>query len=128
MTDINTNNKKIVIIDDDKFLLDMYVTKFKNAGYDVLAFASAQDALDKLKDETNIDAVIFDIIMPGMNGWTFAEEYRNKNLHPQAKFVILSNQSQQDDLNKAKDLQVDLFIVKALKTPSEVVNEINTIL
>lgn len=128
MTDTNNNNKKIVIIDDDKFLLDMYVTKFKNSGYAVMSFSSAQDALDKLKEEEKIDAVIFDIIMPGMDGWTFAQEYRSKNLHPEAKFVILSNQSQQDDMNKAKDLEVDLFIVKALKTPSEVVNEINTIL
>lgn len=128
MTDTNTNNKKIVIIDDDKFLLDMYVIKFKKAGYAVLSFASAQEALDKLKDEPHVDVVIFDIIMPGMDGWTFAEEYRNKNLHPEAKFVILSNQSQQDDMNKAKELNVDLFIVKALKTPTEVVNEINTIL
>lgn len=128
MTDTNNNNKKIVIIDDDKFLLDMYVTKFKNSGYTVMSFSSAQDALDKLKEEEKVDAVIFDIIMPGMDGWTFAQEYRSKNLHPDAKFVILSNQSQQDDMNKAKDLEVDLFIVKALKTPSEVVNEINTIL
>lgn len=128
MTETNTNNKKIVIIDDDKFLLDMYVTKFKNSGYQVMSFSSAQDALSALKDETQVDAVIFDIIMPGMDGWAFAKEYRDKNLHPTAKFVILSNQSQQEDINRSKELQVDLFIVKALKTPSEVVNEINAIL
>jgi CheY-like chemotaxis protein len=128
MTEVNTHNQKIVIIDDDTFLLDMYVTKFKKSGYQVLAFASAQDALDKIKDETDIDAVIFDIIMPGMDGWSFAAEYRKQDLHPSAKFVILSNQSKQSDIDQSKDLRVDLFIVKALKTPSEVVNEINAIL
>lgn len=124
----NTQPKKIVIIDDDKFLLDMYVTKFKKAGYEVLSFYSAQEALDKIKDEAHIDVVIFDIIMPGMDGWHFAKEYRNKNLHPDAKFVILSNQNQQSDMNQSRELNVDLFIVKALKTPTEVVNEINAIL
>jgi CheY-like chemotaxis protein len=121
-------NKKIVLIDDDAFLLDMYTTKFKKTGFEVMSFTSAQEALEKLKEESHIDAVIFDIIMPGMDGWTFAQEYRKLNLHPEAKFVILSNQSQQSDITQSEKLKVDLFIVKALKTPSEVVNEINTIL
>lgn len=125
MTD---TNKKIIIIDDDAFLLDMYVTKFKKSGYTVLAFTSAQEALEKLKEETGVDAIIFDIIMPGMDGWAFATEFRKQDLHPKAKFVVLSNQNKQDDIDHSKELRVDLFIVKALKTPSEVVNEINAIL
>lgn len=128
MSEENTKNKKIVIVDDDTFLLDMYVTKFKKSGFEVLAFVSAQEALEKIKEESHLDAVIFDIIMPGMDGWTFAQEYRRLNLHPGAKFVILSNQNQQADITQSQDLKVDLFIVKALKTPSEVVSEINKIL
>lgn len=120
--------KKIVFIDDDKFLLDMYVTKFKNSGFEVTAFSSAQEALDKLKEATDYDAVVFDIIMPGMDGWTFAQEYRKANLLPNAKFVVLSNQNQQSDVTNAEQFKVDLFIVKALKTPSEVVQEINKII
>jgi CheY-like chemotaxis protein len=127
MSDTNTP-KKIVIIDDDKFLLDMYVTKFKKNGFDVLAFSSAQEALDKIKEEPHLDIVIFDIIMPGMDGWAFAKEYRRLNLHPEAKFVVLSNQSQQTDVDQSKEVKADLFIVKALKTPTEVVQEINAII
>ncbi len=128
MNEENTVSKKIVIIDDDTFLLDMYVTKFKKNGFEVLAFSSAEEALDKIKDESKLDAVIFDIIMPGMDGWAFAEEYRKQNLHPEAKFIVLSNQNQQADIEKSKIAKTDLFIVKALKTPSEVVQEINAIL
>lgn len=127
-TPIEPNNKKIVFIDDDTFLLDMYVTKFKKSGFSVTAFTSAQDALDKLKDATDYDAIVFDIIMPGMDGWAFAAEYRKLNLLPHAKFVVLSNQNQQSDMKKAEDFKVDLFIVKALKTPSEVVQEISKII
>lgn len=127
MSDTNTP-KKIVIIDDDTFLLDMYVTKFKKAGYEVLAFSSPEEALERIKEEQNLNAVIFDIIMPGMDGWTFAREYRKQNLHPQAKFIVLSNQNQQVDVELSKEVKTDMFIVKALKTPSEVVQEINSIL
>jgi CheY-like chemotaxis protein len=127
MTDINTP-KKILIVDDDTFLLDMYVTKFKKSNFEVMAFSSAQEALEKLKEDTKFDVVIFDIIMPNMDGWTFAREYRKLNLQPQAKFVVLSNQSQQADIDIGKEVKVDLFIVKALKTPSEVVEEIKLIL
>lgn len=127
MSDTNTP-KKIVIIDDDAFLLDMYVTKFKNGGFEVLAFTSASEALEKMKEIEKLDAVIFDIIMPGMDGWTFAREYRKQNLHPEAKFVVLSNQNQQSDITISREVKADLFIVKALKTPTEVVQEINSIL
>jgi two-component system OmpR family response regulator len=127
MSDTNTP-KRIVIIDDDTFLLDMYVTKFKKNGFEVLAYSSAQEALDRLKEEQKLDAVIFDIIMPGMDGWTFAREYRKQNLHPTAKFIVLSNQNQQTDIEISKEVKTDMFIVKALKTPSEVVQEINSIL
>ncbi len=127
MTD-KKNPKKIVIIDDDTFLLDMYVTKFKKAEFEVVAFSSAQEALEKLKDDSKFDAVIFDIIMPNMDGWTFAREYRKLNLHPEAKFIVLSNQSQQADMDIGKELNVDLFIIKALKTPTEVVQDVNAIL
>jgi CheY-like chemotaxis protein len=126
MSDTNTP-KKIVIIDDDTFLLDMYVTKFKNSGFEAIAFSSAQEALDKIKEEQHLDAVIFDIIMPGMDGWTFAREYRKQNLHPEAKFIVLSNQNQQEDIAISKEVKADLFIVKALKTPTEVVQEVNAI-
>jgi CheY-like chemotaxis protein len=127
MTDTNTP-KKIVIIDDDTFLLDMYVTKFKKSDFEVLAFSSAEEALERIKEEQKLDAVIFDIIMPGMDGWTFAREYRKQNLHPEAKFIVLSNQNQQADVEISKEVKTDMFIVKALKTPSEVVQEINSIL
>ena len=128
MTDTPTAAKRVVFIDDDKFLLDMYVTKFKNSGFDVTAFSSAQEALDRIKEGAVFDAVVFDIIMPGMDGWTFAAEFRKNNYLPEAKFVVLSNQSQAEDLKKAEAFKADLFIVKALKTPSEVVQEINKII
>lgn len=125
MTD---KQKKIIFIDDDKFLLDMYVTKFKSAGFAVTAFSSAQEALDNIKDGEVYDAVVFDIIMPGMDGWGFATEFRGQNMLPHAKLVVLSNQNQHDDVQKSREFKADLFIVKALKTPSEVVQEINKII
>jgi hypothetical protein len=56
------------------------------------------------------------------------KEFRKLNLLPHAKFVVLSNQNQKEDIAKAEEFKVDLFIVKALKTPSEVVQEINKII
>jgi histidyl-tRNA synthetase len=64
----------------------------------------------------------------GMGDITLKNFLETHNLLPKAKFIILSNQSQQEDIEKSKELKVDLFIVKALKTPSEVVQEINKII
>jgi CheY-like chemotaxis protein len=64
----------------------------------------ADDGKEKIANfhQFSPDLVITDIIMPNMDGWTFAREYRKFNLHPNAKFVVLSNQNQQEDLNISK--------------------------
>ena len=65
-----TENKplKILLIDDDKFLLDMYSLKFKKSGVDVDVSGNSQGALDKLKAGNSFDILLLDIIMPGMDG------------------------------------------------------------
>ena len=61
------NKKKILIIDDDNFLLDMYVVKFKEAGFDVNASLDNKDALNKLREGFSPDIILLDIIMPGID-------------------------------------------------------------
>lgn len=123
--DETKETKKIFIVDDDNFLLDMYLTKFKNAGYDVSVASGSDDCLEKMKAGLEPDVFIFDLIMPKMNGIELFKKLKNLNLiKPEMINIILSNQGKAEDLDRVKDLGVDGYIVKALHTPSEVVEKV----
>ncbi|HRH24178.1 MAG TPA: response regulator [Candidatus Paceibacterota bacterium] len=116
-------NHRIYLVDDDRFLLDMYAIKFKNAGHEVTAFQSGDEVLAALKKDPAPDAVLLDVVMPGMTGFETLETIRRENIAPTTKFIILSNQGQDTDLDKAKELNASGYIIKASAIPSEVYAE-----
>ncbi len=115
---------KIYLVDDDRFLLDMYAVKFKAAGHEVTANQGGEELMKTLKEKGAPDALLLDIIMPGMNGFEVLEKVRKENLVPATtKVIILSNQGQDADISKAKELGAAGYIVKASAIPSEVLTE-----
>lgn len=122
-------NKKIFIVDDDSFLLDMYALKFSQAGYDVTTALGALPALEKLRAGTYIpDIILLDIVMPVVDGFEFLEKMRAESLAPNAIHIVLSNRGQDADIARAKDLGAAGFIVKASTTPAEVITQVADII
>jgi CheY-like chemotaxis protein len=120
--------KKIFIVDDDKFLREMYVTKFSASGFEVDSAGSVREAMEKLIDsEKTPDVLLFDIIMPQEDGWDLAQKIKDQNLIKDAKRIVLSNQGEESDVEKSKEFNVDGYIIKALTTPSEVVEKVKEI-
>lgn len=111
---------RIFLVDDDRFLLDMYAVKFKNAGHEVTAFQNPEDALAALTKGPAPDALLLDVVMPGMTGFELLEKMRQGNIAPTTKCIVLSNQGQDQDLEKAKELGAAGYIIKASAIPSEV--------
>lgn len=115
---------KILIIDDDKFLLGMYELKFSKGGHEVLVVTSATDALSKLKEGYAPDIILIDIILPGMDGLQLLENIRKDKICPQAIVIMLTNQGGKEEIEKAQSLKADGYLVKATLIPSEVVEEV----
>jgi CheY-like chemotaxis protein len=119
--------KKILLIDDDKFLLDMYALKFSKAEYEVESIDSTDLALKKIQGGYVPDLILADIVMPGMDGLDFVEVLRKDKLVPNATIIMLTNQSATDDVGRSQKLGVDGYIVKATTIPSEVLSEVEKI-
>lgn len=119
---------RLYLVDDDRFLLDMYAVKFKAAGHDVTAFQSGEEALTALREKPAPDALLLDIVMPGMDGFDILQAIRTEQLAATTKVIILSNQGQESDLQRAKELNVAGYIIKASAIPSEVYSETMKIL
>lgn len=120
--------KKILIVDDDKFLLNMYTIKFQKDDFEVTTAADGSEAVEKLQAGLVPDAIVLDIVMPVMDGLEVLEKIRADKLTPNSKILILSNQGQSSDIEKAKQLGINGYIVKATTIPSEVVAEVKRML
>jgi CheY-like chemotaxis protein len=115
---------RVYLVDDDRFLLDMYAAKFKAAGHEVVANQSGEEVLKALREKGAPDALLLDLIMPGMDGFDVLEAIRKENLAPPpTKIIILSNQGQDADIERARSLGAMGYIVKASAIPSEVLAE-----
>lgn len=118
MTDVKG---KVLLVDDDKFLADMYSMKFTQSGYDVTACLSVADALAAMKKGFDPDAVLFDLMMPVQDGFAFLQELSSQHLSERAVKIALTNQSNDPEREKATQLGADRYIIKASMIPSEVV-------
>jgi CheY-like chemotaxis protein len=115
---------KILIVEDDKFLIDMYTLKFGEHGFVVTPSFGPPDAISRLEEGLEPDIILTDIVMPVMDGFEFLAEIKAKKLAPEAVRIILSNLGQKEDITKGVSLGAAGYIVKATSTPTEVVKRV----
>ncbi len=122
------SNKKILIIDDDNFLLDMYALKFSKSNFDVTTAAGPEFALEKLRSGFIPNVILLDIVMPIMDGFELMEKMKEEELASTSIRIILSNRGQPSDVARGEALGAAGYIVKASSTPSEVIQKVQTII
>ncbi len=117
-----TEKKVVLLLDDDKFLLDMYSLKFQQQGYMVQSFLSTNDALAALRAGFTPDVMLFDLVMPQKDGVAFLMEMTQEALAKNAIRIVLTNQNDDAEREKVLKFGADQCVVKASAVPSEVVN------
>ena len=121
---MDPSNTKILIVDDDKFLLGMYSQKFVNKKFIVDIATGSLEALKKLREGATPDIMLLDVIMPNMDGIDLLKTIREEKLVPNATIIMLTNENQSSQIERAKSLNADGYIVKASAIPSEVFDEV----
>lgn len=118
---------KILIVDDDVFLLDMYSLKFKEASFQIEVAENGEDAIKKTK-EVNPSVILLDIVMPKLDGLETLRQIKKDKIAEGAKIILLTNLGQKEDIEKGLKLGADDYIVKAHFTPTEVLNKVKALL
>lgn len=118
---------KILIVDDDEFLLEMYSLKFTESGFLVETAENGEDAVKKAKAGSP-DVILMDIVMPKMDGFDLLRNLKKENAAPGATILVLTNLGQKDDVEKGMKLGAADYIIKAHFTPSEVVMRVEGLL
>lgn len=101
MTSQNSNLGTVMILDDDRFLADMYSMKFIQKGFAVETYDSVRAALNALRGGVHPVVILFDVVMPDQNGFDFLRTARAEKLGGGALFIALTNQNNDDDRSQA---------------------------
>lgn len=118
-------NKRILIAEDDKPIARALELKLKNSGFDVVSVTNGDEAMTETENG-NFDMILLDLMMPKKDGFAFLEEAKAKKIT--TPIIILSNLSQEGDMQKAKTLGASNYFVKSNTPLIEIVENIKKIL
>ena len=122
-----TNNKTILIVEDDAFMGSLLERKFQQQNLQIKSVVNVDDARKIIESEP-ISIILLDVILPGTDGITFLKELK---LNPQMKnipVIISSNLGSQEEIERGMSEGAVDYIVKAHATPAEIVQKVTTIL
>ncbi len=121
------NKKNILLVEDDKFLSEMYVTKLIENGFDVETAGDGEAALEKIK-EKKPDLVLLDIVLPKVDGFEVLRVIKNDESTRDIIVIALTNLGQKEEVEKGLKLGADDSVIKAHFTPTEVVARVKKLL
>jgi two-component system sensor histidine kinase and response regulator WspE len=122
------NRERILIIDDDHFLLKIYADRLRKHGFVVEPFCGGKDGIDCFSGDFAPHVVIIDTEMVEMDGFEVLKEIKKRNKNDKLIVVVVSNRGDQEEIKKAIDLGVDSYIVKASITPAELVEVVEQLI
>jgi two-component system sensor histidine kinase/response regulator len=114
---------KVLIIEDDELLREVYSTKLKMEGFNVETAVNGQEGLDKART-LEPDVILVDMLMPKMTGLEFLQAYRPHALKRRVTTIVISNKSSPKDINQAKTMGARDYLIKSQLTPHEIVTKV----
>jgi DNA-binding response OmpR family regulator len=118
---------KVLLVEDDPLLIDIYTTKLKQSGFEVVVVEKGEQAFQTVLEEMP-DVVLLDIVLPHVDGWDILKSLKERAETKNIQVVILSNLGQKEEIEKGLELGAALYLIKAHYTPSEVVEEVNKLI
>ena len=116
---------KILIAEDDQFILKAMTTKLTKEGYEVKIAVDGVQLMEILKSYIP-NLIILDLLMPKKDGFAVLKELQPLRLN--TKIVVTSNLSQEEDFKKAKELGATEFFIKSEITLAEIVQNVNKLI
>jgi CheY-like chemotaxis protein len=101
----------LLVVDDSRRVLELVSEGFTSRGYLVYQAASAEDAL-VLLDEIRPDAIVADVLMPGMDGWAFFEAVKKRDRMAEVPFVFLTTEAELRKRLRGLSIGADDYLTK----------------
>lgn len=121
------DHEKILLVEDDLFLSDIYKTKFEQVGYIILVAENGTEGVKKAR-ESQPDLILLDIVLPEMNGIEVLDQLKSAKETKSIPVVFLTNLGSDQEIKEGLKKGAVGYLVKSQFTPSEVVAEVEKIL
>lgn len=118
---------KILLVEDDPFLLSMYSTKFEMEGFSVVTGEDGEKGL-RLASKEQPQIILLDVLLPKMDGFEVLKELKKNEETKNIPVILLTNLSQRDDVEQGLEMGAVDYLIKAHFMPSEVVEKIKKVL
>ena len=116
---------KILLVEDDIFLADIYKKKFEMEGFKINLVENGESALKAAQNKKNRpDIILLDILLPKLNGFAVLEKLNAEAETKNIPVIILTNLGQKDDVERGMALGAVDYLIKAHFKPSEVVDKV----
>lgn len=119
--------KKILVIEDDKFLRELISQKLIKEGYDILEAVDGEKGIESTKTEKP-DLILLDLILPGIDGFEVLAKIKSDSEVSEIPIIILSNLGQKDDIEKGLNMGAVDYLIKAHFTPAEIIEKIRAVM
>jgi len=126
-TKINGKPARVLVIDDEPALLDIYSTKLRLDGFEVITASDGVLGFTAATHESP-DIVLLDVLMPKIDGFEVLRDLRGNPKTKDLPIIILSNLGQEYEVKRGMSLGADRFLTKADLTPSKVSDAVNGLL
>jgi len=117
--------KKILIVEDDKFLRELISQKLVREGYDIAEAIDGEKGIKAVREEKP-DLILLDLILPGIDGFEVLTKIKEDPKIAQIPVIILSNLGQKDDIERGLKMGAVDYLIKAHFTPGEIIEKIKT--
>ena len=116
--------KTILIVEDDRFIGEMYVRSLKKAGYEVDWMIDGNDGLIAARNKP-YDLLLLDVMLPERRGSEILEALRGtQDLIPNSRVIVLTNFEQDEESRAAMEARADAYLIKAEITPNKLLSVI----
>ena len=117
------SQKKILLVEDDQGLASVYLTRLEAEGFNVKHVPNGEDALS-VTLEFKPDLILLDVMMPKISGFEVLDILRNTPDTANVRIIMLTALSQESDMERAKSMGVDDYLVKSQVVIADVVERI----
>ncbi len=124
---MHKENKKILIIEDEELLQELYSAKFRLKGYEVMVSKNGAEGAEVAKT-FHPDVILLDLVMPHFDGWDALAFIKSNEATAYAVTIVFSNLPQEGNQTKALEMGAAAFFVKTRYTPSELVDEVGKLM
>jgi CheY-like chemotaxis protein len=128
MTDAAQTSKKILCIEDEHFISELYERALTKSGYDVTVELDGAKGLAAAQTD-QYDIILLDLMIPSMTGIEVLQALRDQGKTPKlhAKIIVTTNLEQREEIRDAIEKQADGYLIKAEITPYELVDFVGRI-